>query len=57
MKGFNLDSIEFDLTEAIEDLILYIKTLKTDIDSIKKHLNFPEEIRLPIHTNNPRKFL
>lgn len=57
MGDINLDSIEFDLTEAIEDLILYIKTLKTDIDSIKKHLNFPEEIKLPVHTNHPRKFL
>lgn len=57
MGDRNLDSIEFDLTEGIEDLILHIKAIKNDVDSIKKHLNHSEEIKLPIHTNKPRTFL
>jgi len=35
-----LGSIEFDLTEAIKDLIYNIKLLKEDVERIKKHLNF-----------------
>lgn len=33
-----LGSIEFDLTEAIKDLIYNIKILKQDMDKIKKQL-------------------
>lgn len=55
MGDINLDSIEFDLTEGIEDLILHIKKLKNDVDLIKNHLNLSEDkkIKLPIHTNQP----
>lgn len=34
-----LGSIEFDFTEAIKDLIYNIKTLKQDVDKIKRQLN------------------
>jgi len=34
-----LGSIEFDLTEAIKDLIYNIKSIKEDVDIIKKQLN------------------
>ncbi len=33
-----LGSIEFDLSEAIKDLIANIKLMKKDIDNIKKSL-------------------
>ena len=33
-----LGSIEFDLTEAIKDLIWNIKSVKEDVDLIKKEL-------------------
>jgi hypothetical protein len=33
-----LGSIEFDLTEAIKDLIANIKFLKKEVETIKKHL-------------------
>ena len=33
-----LSSVEFDLTEAIKDLIYNIKLLKKDVDSIKEQL-------------------
>lgn len=33
-----LGSIEFDLTEAIKDLIWNIKSIKRDVDIIKKGL-------------------
>lgn len=39
----DLDSIEFDLTESIEDLIYQIKIIKNDVDLIKKHLNLNNE--------------
>lgn len=39
----DLDSIEFDLTEAIEDLIYYIKIIRNDVDMIKKHLDLNKE--------------
>lgn len=35
----DLDSIEFDLTESIEDLIYQIKIIKNDVEMIKGHLN------------------
>jgi len=38
-----LGSAEFDLTEAIKDLIYNIKSIKKDVDIIKKHLNLPNE--------------
>lgn len=34
-----LDSAEFDLTEAIKDLVYGIKTIRNDVDIIKKQLN------------------
>ena len=34
-----LGSIEFDLSEAIKDLIYNIKSIKEDVDMIKTHLN------------------
>lgn len=34
-----LGSIEFDLTEAIKDLIYNIKEIKNDVDNIKRQLN------------------
>ncbi len=34
-----LGSIEFDLAEAIKDLIYNIKIIKKDVDRIKKQLN------------------
>jgi len=34
-----LGSIEFDLTKAIKDLIWNIKSIKNDIELIKKDLN------------------
>lgn len=33
-----LGSIEFDLTEAIKDLIWNIKSIKQDVDSIRESL-------------------
>lgn len=38
-----LGSIEFDLTEGVKDLIWNIKTIKKDVEGIKKYLNFPGE--------------
>jgi len=38
-----LGSVEFDLTEAIKDLIYNIKSIKEDIDMVKQHLNLSEE--------------
>lgn len=37
-----LGSVEFDLNEAIKDLIYNIKTIKKDVDMVKKHLNLPK---------------
>lgn len=34
-----LGSVEFDLSEAIKDLIWNIKSIKQDVDKIKKNLN------------------
>lgn len=34
-----LGSAEFDLTEAIKDFVFAIKSVKNDVDMIKKHLN------------------
>jgi len=34
-----LGSVEFDLTEAIKDLIYNIKSIKEDVDIINKQLN------------------
>jgi len=34
-----LGSAEFDLTEAIKDLIHGIKSIKNDVDKIKKQIN------------------
>jgi len=34
-----LGSIEFDLTEAIKDLIYNIKTIDEEVKTIKKHLH------------------
>jgi len=42
MKIDYLGSVEFDLTEAIKDLLYNIKSIKEDVDIIKKHLNLPE---------------
>lgn len=33
-----LASVEFDLSEAIKDLIWNIKSIKKDVDNIKKYL-------------------
>ena len=33
-----LDSIEFDLTEAIKDLIYNVKSIKKDLEDIKNEL-------------------
>lgn len=33
------DCIEFDLSEALKDLIYGIKSLKKDVNEIKNHLN------------------
>lgn len=33
-------SVEFDLTEAIKDLIYNIKAVKKDVDAIKEQLKF-----------------
>lgn len=33
-----LGSIEFDLSEALKDLIWNIKSIKTDVDEIKKQI-------------------
>lgn len=43
MKIDTLGSVEFDLTEAIKDLIYNIKTIKEDVDEIKKQLNLPQK--------------
>jgi len=37
-----LGSIEFDLTEAIKDLIYNIKTIKEEVSTIKKHLHLEQ---------------
>ncbi len=42
MKIDTLSSVEFDLTEAIKDLIYSIKSTKEDVETIKKHLNLPK---------------
>lgn len=42
MEIDELDSIEFDLDEAIKDLIYSIKSIKNDVEKIKKHLNLPQ---------------
>lgn len=39
MKIDILGSVEFDLTEAIKDLIYNIKSIKEDVDMIKAHIN------------------
>lgn len=33
-----LGSIEFDLTEAVKDLIYNIKSIKKDVDALKKQI-------------------
>lgn len=38
-----LGSVEFDLTEAIKDLIFNIKSIKQDVDMVKEHLNLNKE--------------
>lgn len=38
-----LGSAEFDLTEAIKNLIYSIKTIKRDVEKIKLHLNLTDE--------------
>lgn len=43
MKIDTLDSIEFDLAEAVKDLIYSIKTIKKDVEVIKVHLNLTKE--------------
>ena len=35
-----LGTIEFDLTEAIKDLIWNIKSIKKDVDMLKKHNDY-----------------
>lgn len=45
MESNTLGSVEFDLTEAIKDLIYNIKSIKTDVDLIKEHINLPTENR------------
>lgn len=37
-----LGSVEFDLAEAIKDLIWNIKTIKKDVDNIKEYLHLPK---------------
>ena len=37
-----LGSVEFDLSEALKDLIWNIKSIKNDVDNIKKYLNLKE---------------
>jgi len=37
-----LGSIEFDLTEAVKDLIANIKLIRNDVKGIKKYLNLEE---------------
>lgn len=37
-----LNSVEFDLSEAIKDLIWNIKSIKNDVEKIKKHLDLFE---------------
>lgn len=37
-----LGSVEFDLTEAIKDLIFNIKSIKDDVDNIKEHIKLKE---------------
>lgn len=37
-----LSSSEFDITEGIKDLVFNIKSIKNDVDKIKKHLNMSE---------------
>lgn len=43
MKIDTLGSVEFDLTEAIKDLVYSIKSIKEDVDAIKKTLNLPQK--------------
>lgn len=38
-----LGSVEFDLTEAIKDLIYNIKLIKHDVEMVKQHVNLPKE--------------
>lgn len=52
-----LGSAEFDLTEAINDLVHNIKMIKSDVDLIKEHLNFPNDEKRATYTNSTRKFL
>lgn len=42
MKIDTLGTVEFDLTEAIKDLIYNIKTIKEDVEKIKKQINQPK---------------
>ena len=37
-----LESVGFDLSESIRDLIYNIKEIKNDVDNIKKHLHLSE---------------
>ncbi len=39
-----LGSVEFDLTEAIKDLIFNIKSIKQDMDMVKEYLNLNKEV-------------
>lgn len=41
-----LGSVEFDLTEAIKDLIYNIKSIKEDVDKIKDELKRQENVSL-----------
>ena len=43
MEIDTLGSVEFDLTEAIKDLIYNIKSTKEDVEKIKQHLNLAEK--------------
>lgn len=42
MKIDVLGSVEFDLTEAIKDLIYSIKSIRNDVEKIKTHLNLQD---------------
>lgn len=43
-----LGSIEFDLTEAIKDLIYSIKSIKEEVETIKKHLSQQKNSKINI---------
>ncbi len=43
MKIDTLLAVEFDLTEAIKDLIYSIKSIREDVDVIKKQLQIPDD--------------